>query len=282
MAAPDRTWPGKEYALAAGCLQRIAILVEYNGSHFHGWQRQTSPGVATVQATLEAALSKVANHTVKTFCAGRTDAGVHALGQVVHFDVENSRNEKAWVQGANSHLPPFIRVVWAVEVNEFFHARYSAQARQYQYFIYNKKIMSAIHYGQLTHYGFPLDEKTMNDEAQCLLGEQDFSAFRAAACQSHSPMRFMEAISVRRSGNIVCMEIRANAFLLHMVRNIAGSLMAVGSGRRERGWLQQVLKSQDRTIAEPTAKPDGLYLQKVVYPERIGLPQCNQKATFSE
>jgi len=276
VAAPDRSWPGKCFDLAPGCVQRIALMVEYNGSHFHGWQRQASPDVATVQAVLESALSKVANHSVKVFCAGRTDAGVHAVAQIVHFDVVNPRSEKAWVEGTNSHMLPAVRVRWATEVSVYFHARYSALARQYQYYIYNNKTMSAVFHGQLTHYRHPLDVSLMHNEAQCLLGEKDFSTFRAAACQSQSPMRYVEQVSVTRRLDVVCIEIRANAFLLHMVRNVVGSLMAVGSGRREKGWIYSVLQLQDRTLAEPTARPDGLYLQKVVYPPEAGLPQCEQ------
>lgn len=278
---PDRTWPGKRFELADGCVQRVAAMVEYNGSQFHGWQRQGSPEVATVQAALEQALSKVADHPVKVFCAGRTDAGVHAVAQVVHFDVVHARPSKAWVLGTNSHLPFSVRVVWAAEVDEFFHARYSAQARRYQYFIDNKPVRSAVFHGQMTHYGYPLDENLMHDQAQCLLGEQDFTSFRAAACQSHSPMRHVDHVHVVRSADIVCIEIQANAFLLHMVRNIAGSLMAVGSGRRTDGWLKEVLDAKDRALAEPTAKPDGLYLQAVTYPEAVGLPPCTQQVLYS-
>ena len=190
---------------------------------------------------------------------------------------DSCRPLKAWVQGTNSHLPASVRVVWAAEVSEFFHARYSALARQYQYYIYNKNVMSAVFHGQLTHYKRTLDSDRMNQEAQCLVGEQDFSAFRAAACQSRSAMRCVEWVSVKRSGDVICIEIRANAFLLHMVRNIAGSLMAVGSGLRESGWLREVLDSKNRVNAEPTAKPDGLYLQKVVYPVQVGLPDSEQK-----
>ena len=251
---------------------RIAIGVEYNGRHFHGWQRQASPAVATVQQMLEAALAKVADQPVVVQCAGRTDAGVHALGQVAHFDVAIDRGERAWVLGTNSHLPDSVRVVWARAVAPDFHARYSAITRRYQYWIDNGSIATAVFAGQLTHWPYPLDAQLMHKEAQALLGEQDFSAFRAAACQSNSPMRNVHALAVTRLDQRLCIDITANAFLLHMVRNITGALLEVGAGRREPGWLAGLLAERDRRMAPATARPDGLYLHSVRYPPGFGLP----------
>lgn len=262
----------KNYPYEKGCLQRIALTVEYNGSLYHGWQRQALPSVPTVQAVLEEAIGKVANHTVKLVCAGRTDAGVHAVGQVAHFDSQVDRPKKAWIQGVNSGLPAAVRVVNAVEVDEFFHARFSATARQYQYWIQATPVAPGIFSGQLTHFAYPLNIGLMHAEAQCLLGEQDCSAFRAAGCQSHTSMRNIHHVNVFSHGELVCIEIKANAFLLHMVRNIAGSLIAVGAGKRPSGWLVDLLNERDRAKAEATASPNGLYLQQVYYPEHF--PIC--------
>ncbi len=254
--------------------QRIALGIEYNGQQFHGWQRQASPSVATVQSAVEAAVASVADQPVALQCAGRTDAGVHGLGQVAHFDVAVDRGERAWVHGVNSHLPAAVRVVWARAVDPAFHARYSATARRYQYWIDNSAVPPAVFAGQLTHFPHALNAQLMHDEAQCLLGEQDFSAFRAAACQSRTAMRDVHRLSVTRWGQRLCIDITANAFLLHMVRNISGALLEIGAGRRERGWLAQLLASGDRRQAPATARPDGLYLHSVSYPDHFGLPQA--------
>ena len=274
--ARDRVYP-----LADGMTQRIAVGVEYNGRHFHGWQRQASPNLPTVQGVLESAISQVANHPVQLVCAGRTDAGVHASAQVAHFDVAVERLNKAWVAGVNSLLVPAVRVVWAVPVEALFHARFSAVARQYQYWIHNAQIAPGIFAGQLTHFPRPLDAALMNQEVQCLLGEQDFSSFRAAGCESRTAMRNVHNVRVFRAGQRVCLEIKANAFLLHMVRNIAGSLMAVGSGAKPGGWMQEVLQQQDRTQAAATASPAGLYLRRAVYPSEFHLPE-SESLLFGE
>ncbi|MGB5326209.1 MAG: tRNA pseudouridine(38-40) synthase TruA [Pseudomonadales bacterium] len=262
----------RAYPLAEGMHQRIAVGVAYHGAGFHGWQQQGSPQVATVQGALERSLSFVADHPVRSFCAGRTDAGVHALGQVAHFDVAVERANKAWVAGVNSALPASIRVQWAHPVDTTFHARYSATARRYQYWIHNAEVASALFAGQLTHVRRPLDAALMHSEAQCLLGEQDFSSFRAAACESRTAMRNVHSVRVFRCGERVCVEIQANAFLLHMVRNIVGALIESGSGRAASGWLAGLLAARDRRIAPATASPAGLYLQHVRYPGRFALP----------
>lgn len=262
--------------------QRIAIGVEYNGSQFHGWQRQAQPAVATVQAALENAIAKVANHPVTLVCAGRTDAGVHATGQVAHFDSFEPREQKAWVMGVNSLLPGSVRVLWAHAVEQDFHARFSATARRYQYWIDNTAVRSGIFDGLLTHcptpHGQQLDVASMHSAAQALPGEQDFTSFRAVACESSTPMRNVHRVSVTgyavASGQRICIDIEANAFLLHMVRNITGSLLEVGAGRESAEWIAELLQKRDRTQAAATARPDGLYLVHVSYPAGFGLPQA--------
>lgn len=257
-------------------VRRIAIGVEYNGAAFHGWQRQTKPPVATIQMALEEALSTVADQAITLICAGRTDAGVHATGQVAHFEVSNPRELKAWTMGVNSLLPAAIRVVWAKEVDAEFHARFSAQARRYQYWIHNSAVRPGIFSGLMTHYSQPLDEALMDRAAQSLVGEQDFTAFRAVACESKTPMRNVHAVSVKRFGERICIEIEANAFLLHMVRNITGTLMAVGVGKQPVTWVESLLAAKDRSMAAATAKPDGLYLVAVTYPAKYDLPETER------
>lgn len=256
--------------------KRIAIGVEYNGAAFHGWQRQTKPPVPTVQAELEQAISQVANQAVRLVCAGRTDAGVHATAQVAHFDVTVERQNKAWIMGVNSLLPASIRVLWAQSVDATFHARFRAEARAYQYWIHNTPVRPGIFAGLMTPCRRPLDAKAMHKAAQSLLGEQDFSSFRAINCESATAMRNVHRVSVERFGDRICIAIQANAFLLHMVRNIAGSLMEVGAGRQDVDWLAQLLIAKDRNKAAATAKPDGLYLASVVYPAEFSLPELGQ------
>lgn len=250
---------------------RIALGIEYDGSGYHGWQAQ-QPGVDSVQSRVDQAVSSVADHPVKVVCAGRTDAGVHATGQVVHFDTEAERDPRAWVQGVTSRLPDNIAVKWAKPVRDDFHARFSAFARRYRYVILNEPVRPAILGTHVSWQYRPLDAGRMHDAGQQLLGENDFSAFRAAGCQSNTPMRFLSALQVRRQGSLVVIEVRANAFLHHMVRNIAGSLMEVGCGRREPGWIAELLASRDRSLAAPTASPYGLYLVQVDYPGHFGIP----------
>ena len=258
--------------VSAPTVRRIAIGVEYNGAAFHGWQRQTKPPVATIQMAVEDALCKVADQKITLICAGRTDAGVHATGQVAHFDVSNERELKAWTMGVNSLLPSAIRVVWAKEVDSEFHARFSASARRYQYWIHNAAVRPGIFSSLMTHYSKPLNATLMHSAAQALVGEQDFTSFRAVACESKTAMRNVHAVSVKRYGERVCIEIEANAFLLHMVRNIAGSLMAVGTEKQPVSWVETLLAAKNRALAAATAKPDGLYLMAVTYPAKYELP----------
>lgn len=251
---------------------RIACRIEYNGAAYNGWQAQPHLNVQTVQQTLEKALSGVAGEALRVHCAGRTDTGVHGHAQIIHFDSPVPRPPKSWVLGANASLPDDIRVHWAVPVPGAFHARHSATARRYRYVIANALVRPAMLAGQVTWQRRPLDEAVMHAEAQSLLGERDFSAFRAAACQSVTPVRDVQAVSVFRLGQLVVVDIQANAFLHHMVRNIAGSLMAVGAGRAPRGWIAELLAGRDRTVAADTAAPDGLYLVEVRYPPTFDLP----------
>lgn len=253
-------------------MTRYALGVEYNGASFSGWQRQLSPALPTVQGTLETALSWIANTPISVSCAGRTDAGVHGSAQVVHFDSAVVRNEKAWVMGSNTRLPPEIRVQWAREVSDDFHARHSALSRRYRYVIYSSDVKPTVLIGQLTHIRESLDVQGMHEAAQFLLGEHDFSAFRAAGCQANTPVREVRSVQLREQGNFIVLEIEANAFLQHMVRNITGTLLEVGRGRREPAWVREVLQSRDRNQAGITARPDGLYLVGVEYPAHFGLP----------
>lgn len=252
--------------------QRIALSVEYDGAAFSGWQKQLSPMLATIQQEVEAALSKIADHSVAVTCAGRTDAGVHATCQVIHFDSQNDRDEKAWVTGSNSLLVKSVRVLTATRVSEEFHARFSATSRRYFYVILQRKIAPAILYKRVTHIAEELDVEAMHAAAQSLLGEQDFTSFRAAGCQSKSSHRLVTRATVYRQGAFVILDIQANAFLQHMVRNIAGSLLAVGRGERPVNWVGELLALRDRTAGDVTAPPDGLYLVAVTYPDKFQLP----------
>lgn len=251
---------------------RIALGVEYDGAAFHGWQRQGSPLLPTVQARLESALTGIANHPVTLVCAGRTDTGVHGTGQVVHFDCAVDRGEKAWTRGTNSLLPRSLRVLWAKSVPLEFHARFSAQSRRYHYVIYDNPVEPGIMAAHLTHTRDTLDIAAMHEAGQYLLGEQDFSSFRAAGCQSRTPFRNVMRLSVTRHHRFILLDIEANAFLQHMVRNIAGTLMEIGSGRRSVQWAREVLGAKDRNVAAKTASPHGLYLVAVRYPVTFDLP----------
>lgn len=250
---------------------RVALGVEYDGKDFYGWQRQAE--VDSVQAQLENALSKVANEPISVHCAGRTDSGVHATGQVVHFETNAIRGDGAWTLGVNVHLPDGIAVRWAKVVNDEFHARFSATARRYRYIIYNHQFRPGILRHGVSHYRGEIDEKKMHQAAQVLIGEQDFTSFRAVQCQSNTPFRNVHKVSVTRQGMYVMVDIQANAFLHHMVRNIVGSLLEVGLGNQPLNWLEELLALKDRTKAAATAKPHGLYLVDVTYPEEFGLPK---------
>ncbi|WP_334320696.1 tRNA pseudouridine(38-40) synthase TruA [Gilliamella apicola] len=249
---------------------KIALGIEYDGSGYFGWQRQQS--VDSIQARLESALSTVANEPINLFCAGRTDAGVHATGQVVHFETQAIRSETAWTMGVNAHLPINIAVRWSQVVNDSFHARFSATARRYRYVIYNNRYRPAILAKGVSHYYLPLNEALMHQAAQYLLGENDFSSFRAAQCQSRTPWRNIHHIEVTRQGEYIIVDIKANAFVHHMVRNIVGSLLEVGVGNKPPIWINELLQVKDRTQAAATAKPEGLYLVQVDYPDEYQIP----------
>ncbi|HEY5809124.1 MAG TPA: tRNA pseudouridine(38-40) synthase TruA [Povalibacter sp.] len=251
-------------------MPRIALGIEYDGSAFAGWQSQThAHGIQTV---VEAAVAHVANHPAEVVAAGRTDAGVHAASQVVHFDSHAIRSERSWVLGANSELPRQVSVLWAREVPDSFHARYSAVARSYQYFILNRGVRAALGSQQVTWIREPLDHERMHVAAQQLVGSHDFSSFRAAECQSRSPVRQLHRIDVTRRGDSIAIAVTANAFLHHMVRNIAGVLIAVGCGDRPVEWVGEVLAVRDRRRGGVTAPPNGLYLTGIQYPSELQLP----------
>lgn len=249
---------------------RIALGIEYDGRAFRGWQRQR--GARTVQEAVEAALGRVAAHPVRTGCAGRTDAGVHACGQVVHFDSAAARSMRAWMLGANVNLPPDVSVLWAREVPVEFDARFSATGRTYRYLILERDSRPALLAGRVCWTHRRLDVDAMQDAARHLVGRHDFSAFRALACQAKSPVRTVRRLDVRRVGELVVLEVEADGFLMHMVRNIAGTLMAVGCGEAAPDWAREVLEARDRTRGGVTAPAGGLYLLRVDYPERFGLP----------
>jgi tRNA pseudouridine38-40 synthase len=248
---------------------RIALGIEYNGANYYGWQRQKD--VNSVQQEVDQAISKIANHPVTIFCAGRTDSGVHATGQVIHFDTQSIRDMKAWSLGVNANLPDDIAVRWATKVDDDFHARYSATARRYRYIIYNHRMRPAILNNGLSHYPMALDEKKMQAASECLIGEQDFSAFRAIHCQAKTPHRSVHHVKVTRENNYIIIDVKANAFLHHMVRNIAGSLIVIGMGEQPTSWMAQLLKGKDRSKAGATAKAGGLYMIGVDYPENCGI-----------
>ncbi|WP_158885333.1 tRNA pseudouridine(38-40) synthase TruA [Rhodanobacter sp. L36] len=235
---------------------RLALGIEYDGTDFCGWQRLKVD--ASVQAAVEAALSKVAAHPVEISCAGRTDAGVHGRCQVVHFDTEAQRDMRGWVLGTSSNLPPSVAVLWAQPVLESFHARYAARSRRYCYRILNRPVRAALDARYVTWERLPLDAERMHLAAQALLGEHDFSTFRALSCQAIHPRRSMLEIDVRRDGDFVVVEVEANAFLHHMVRNIVGSLLLVGRNERPIEWMAELLAARDRQIAGPTAPASGL------------------------
>jgi tRNA pseudouridine38-40 synthase len=250
--------------------QRWVLLVEYLGRDFHGFAKQvTSPH--TIQARLEAALSKVACEEIQVVCAGRTDAGVHATGQVVHFDTTRERPSKAWILGVNSYLPASIRVHHAQPVSWDFHARFSAGARTYRYLLASATVPSATLTDQVSWTRFALDTARMQEACRYFLGEHDFTSFRTVQCQAKNPVRTITYIQLHLVNKLMVLEITANAFLHHMVRNIMGSLIEVGRGMRAPSWIAEVLAARDRSLAAPTAQPGGLYLVSVAYPEQFGI-----------
>lgn len=252
-------------------MQRIAIGIEYDGSQFNGYQMQAS-GTRTIQEQVEQALSKVADHPVSTTCAGRTDTGVHATHQVLHFDTTAVRENKAWLFGVNTHLPRDVSVSWAKEVPEDFSARFKATRRSYRYVIANTRTRPAILADRVTWIHDDLDITAMHDAAQALIGEHDFSSFRSSQCQAKHANRLMYSIEVSRSDRFIYIDVSANAFLHHMVRNIVGSLLVVGKGEKPVSWMAELLAERDRKLAGVTAAAAGLYLVAVEYPQEYGLP----------
>ncbi len=257
--------------LPEGQTHKLALGIEYDGSRYYGWQCQQE--VRSVQEKLEKALLKVANHPVSVFCAGRTDAGVHGIGQVVHFETTSQRADGAWTLGVNANLPEDIAVRWVKAVPNDFHARFSATARRYRYLIYNQRLRPAILGRGVTHFYHPLDAEKMHRAGQCLLGENDFTSFRAVQCQSRTPWRNVMHLNVTRQGAFVIVDIKANAFVHYMVRNIVGSLMEIGCGNQPEEWMATLLAAKDRTLAAATARAQGLYLVAVDYPSHFALPE---------
>lgn len=249
---------------------RIAAILEYDGSRFSGWQRQDK--ARSVQAVVEDALSKVANEPLQVTVAGRTDAGVHAAGQVIHFDTGATRSDYSWVRGANSNLPSDVAVLWAGPVEDGFHARYSATGRHYHYIILNRPARPTYLAQRATHEFRPLDVAAMRLASRFLLGQHDFNSFRSVECQAKNPVRELRALEVTRHGELVYIRVHANAFLQHMVRNIAGVLMTIGAGERQPLWAKEVLEARDRRAGGVTAAPDGLYLAAVTYPDALKIP----------
>jgi len=249
---------------------RYALGLEYDGSAFFGWQIQRQE--PTVQGSVEKALAIVADHPVRVHCCGRTDTGVHALCQVLHFDSDSTRSERSWVLGLNSHLPEGASALWIRSVDDAFHARFSAFSRTYRYLILNRWTRPALDAKRLSWCRQPLDAGTMHEAAQSLVGEHDFTSFRAGACQARHAVREIQAISVTRQEDTICLEVTANGFLYHMVRNIAGSLIRIGTGEAPVGWLGHLLNMKDRSQAAPTAAPEGLYFLSARYPDKYKLP----------
>jgi len=250
--------------------QRVAIGIEYDGRAFCGWQ--TQPGGCAIQDRVQAALAQIHGAPVATIAAGRTDAGVHALAQVVHFDAEHVRPASAWVRGVNAFLPAGISVLWARAIGDGFDARRSAIERCYRYFLINRSVRPALLAGRVGWLHGEIDDAAMQAAATHLVGTHDFSAFRAADCQARTPIRDMRAVTVERRGEMIQFEFRANAFLHHQVRNMVGALAWVGLRRRPPEWVADVLASRDRRLGAATFAPDGLYLVEVKYDQHWGLP----------
>lgn len=258
---------------------RIALGIEYDGRAFCGWQFQDhSP---SVQEVVEKALSKVADHFVRVTCAGRTDTGVHATEQVIHFDTEVTREPHQWVKGVNANLPNSVTILWAQEISDEFHARFKAFRRAYRYVIFSRKTRPSYLSGLVTWDYRTLDEQRMQEAANYLIGEHDFTSYRALGCQAHSPVRTLYQFNITRKGNFIFLDIEANAFLHHMVRNMAGVLMTIGAGEQNTVWAKEVLELKDRTLGGITAAPHGLYLVRVDYPEEFELPKITNLPSFA-
>jgi len=248
----------------------MALGVSYNGRAYQGWQSQASG--QTVQDEIESALSRLAMHRVSTLCAGRTDAGVHALMQVIHFDTETRRLPVSWVRGTNASLPRDIAVEWAVQVPSDFHCRASAVARRYRYVLLQSPVRPSVDAGRVGWVMRPLALQPMQQACSALIGKHDFSSFRAAACQALSAVKHMQRIEISQRGDCWCFEFEANAFLHHMIRNIMGCLIAIGQGKRPPQWIGEVLAAHNRKAAAPTFSPDGLYFLGPRYDPQWGLP----------
>lgn len=249
---------------------RIALGLEYDGAAFCGWQHQ--PSGCAVQDHVEAALARFADHPVAITAAGRTDAGVHASAQVVHFDTMAERDDASWVRGPNTFLDRRIRIQWACRVAPEFHARFSAQRRTYHYLLLDAAVAPGLLAGKVGWFHRPLDVGAMAQAARAVVGEHDFSAFRDAQCQARSPVRTVSQARVERRGPLVVVTVEANAFLHHMVRNLVGALVYVGAGRQAPGWVGELLAARDRGLSAPTFAPDGLYLAAIAYDPAFGLP----------
>lgn len=259
---------------------KFALGIEYNGAGYCGWQRQ--PSRCSIQDRIESALSEIAAHPVNLVAAGRTDAGVHASVQVAHFETTAQRPITAWVRGTNTHLPADIAVLWATQVADPFHARFSARSRSYRYLLLNHPVRPAALNGVVGWYHLPLDVAAMHTAAQRLLGEHDFSSFRGADCQAASPVRDLRSARVRSSGDYIEFSFQANGFLHHMVRNIVGSLVQIGCGKRAGAWLGDVLQARERRVAAPTFAPAGLYLAHVEYEAHWALPLSGGREAWLE
>jgi tRNA pseudouridine38-40 synthase len=255
-------------------MMRIALSIEYDGALYCGWQSQSN--ACGVQDFLEAAIKNIAGHTIRIHAAGRTDTGVHALAQLVHFDTEAVRPESAWVRGVNAFLPESIRVLWAKVVSIEFHARFAAQQRKYQYLLVNAPVAPAIMASKAGWYHLPLDVEAMQTAIAYLRGEHDFSAFRASECQAKSPIKNLQVATLEQCGERLVFEFAANAFLQHQVRNMVGALIYVGNGKHSPTLIQELLVQKDRTLSPPTFSPNGLYLVGVQYDEKFGLPNTQR------
>lgn len=258
---------GSEWILE---LKRYALAIEYDGRDFSGWQVQ--PQMQTVQGEIERAVAKMAGHPIRVHAAGRTDAGVHASRQVIHFDTHVQRPITAWVRGVNSFLPTGVAVLWAQEVPDHFHARFVATARHYRYLLLRHPVRPSLQAGRVGWIHYDVDVQKMSSAAHFLLGEHDFSSFRAAECQALSPIKSLQRIEISEQGNMLCFDFSAGAFLHHMVRNMMGALLHIGKGKDEPEWMAWLLAQKNRKSAPPTFMPDGLYLTGVTYPEEFALP----------
>lgn len=258
--------------------QRIAAGVEYDGRGYYGWQCQYQAGLRTVQGEVETALAKIATHPVKVYCAGRTDTGVHALGQVIHFDTSVQRNPRNWMLGANTFLPDDAKLTWVQPVADHFHARYLAIGRSYRYLVHNHSGRSALWYGRCFEWPVELDVDKMNQAARYLHGWQDFSSFRGKDCQAKSPIKLLRKLHAQRYGHWVTIDVEASGFLHNMVRNLVGTLLDIGAGNKPVEWMQEVLDARTRVAAGQSAPPGGLYFMRAQFPDEFDLPDTSNAA----